>query len=199
MNHKALIVEYIRCGIIQFGNIELANGHHAPIGFQLTLLPSFPKLMKATATAIAEHIPVITDRDRMLTTWDATPLGAVVSTISGMPMLWPRGELLSYTPAFSIEGTADVGNPTTLLTDLLLDGAAEKAIIERSQRTGLPIQRIFALMNLEQVTPSNLLNHTQTIVVDQLFRLSEVIVWLEESQTISETLAQAIRRWQGTL
>lgn len=196
MSKDALLAEYVRCGIFQFGNIQVRDGSYAPIAFPFTLLPSFPALLKATAKHLAPFVPVQTERDRLLTTWDTIALGAVVSTITGMPMLWPRGELKVFTPAFSIEGTADVGNPTLLLTDVLLDGTPELEVMNRSKRTGLPVKRVLCVIDTQRHGADALRTQIDGLQVDSLFTLSEIIGWLHHNNHITRHLADAIKAWQ---
>lgn len=198
MNRDDLLFEYMRCGIFQFGNIQVRDGSYAPIAFHFTLLPSFPALLKATAEHLAPFVPLQTERDRLLTTWDTIALGAVVSTITGMPMLWPRGELKAFTPAFSIEGTADVGNPTVLLTDVLLDGKPELDVMKRSKRTGLPVKRVLCVIDSERDGADTLRAQVDDLQIDSLFTLSEITGWLREHTLITDHLANAIYEWQGT-
>ncbi len=198
MTKDNLLAEYVRCGIFQFGNIQVRDGSYAPIVFHFTLLPSFPALLKATAEHLAPFVPVKSERDRLLTTWDTIALGAVVSTITGMPMLWPRGELKAFTPAFSIEGTADVGNPTVLLTDVLLDGRPELEVMYRSKRTGLPVKRVLCILDTQRNGADTLRAQVDDLQIESLFRLSEITNWLQEHNHISRHLVNAIREWQET-
>jgi orotate phosphoribosyltransferase len=197
MTKDDLLSEYVRCGIFQFGNIQLPDGNYAPIAFHFSLLPSFPALLKATAENLAPFVPLQNDRDRLLTTWDTIALGAVVSTITGMPMLWPRGELKSFTPAFSIEGTADVGNPTVLLTDVLLDAGPELEVMNRSKRTGLPVRRVLCVVETQQGVGKMLQQAMASVQIESLFKLSEVTNWLHTNQHITAHLANAIRKWES--
>ena len=137
-----LFFEYIRTGIIQFGKFQQPDGSLGPVACHFTLLPSFPQLMKSTAKALMPYFVIQTERDRLLTTRNTIALGGVLAILTDMPMLFPHGDVLNFTAAFSIEGTADVGNPTTLLTDFITDGQIEADKNDRPRRIGIPVNKI---------------------------------------------------------
>lgn len=192
---EALLAEYVRCGLLQFGNFELEDGSFAPLGFHLSLLPSFPKLMQATATLLAPHFQVKTPCDRLLSMQDSTALGGVIATLTGMPQLYPRDDKIKpYTLSYSIEGTADVGNPIILLTDVLLDGQREVKLMQRSARVGLPVHKLVAVLDAERPRLSELAE----VEIQSLFGLDEVVAWLIAEQKIRPALAEAVQRWQSS-
>ena len=193
-SRETLLAEYAHCGLLQFGNFELADGSFAPLGFHLSLLPSFPKLMQATATLLAPHFEIKTARDRLLSMQDSTALGGVIATLTGMPQLYPRDDMIKpYTLSYSIEGTADVGNPMILLTDVLIDGQREVKLMQRSTRVGLPVQKLVAVLDAERPRPPELAD----VDIQALFGLNEVVEWLVAEGKIRPTLADAIQRWQA--
>ncbi len=195
LSKEALLFEYVRCGLLQFGNFELADGSFAPIGFHISMLPSFPVLMQTTAQLLSSHFTVETLRDRLLSMQDSTALGGVISVLTGMPQMYPRDDRIKpYTLSYSIEGTADVGNPMRLLTDVLIDGERELKLMQRSNRIGLPVQKIVAVLDAERPRPTEL----SKIEIHALFGLTEVITWLVDEQKIRPALAEAVQHWQQT-
>lgn len=178
---KSLFLAYARAGLIQFGNFE-AN---APVGFYFSLLPSFPDLLQSTAELLAPMLVVQRPSECLVTTRRTTALGGVVATLTGMPMLYPLGDQLSYTPAFAIEGTADVGNPLTLLTDVLTDGIEEDLLITNTRRIGLPIKRVVAIVDTKK----------SELQVDSLFVLGECLEWLHEANLSTSAMIDAVRAW----
>lgn len=195
---RSLFVEYARAGLILFGRFQAENGEFWPLSFHLTLLPSFPHLMKWTAEFLATSYSPMSDRDRLLTTRKTTALGGVLATLTDVPMLYPYGEIKSYTAAFAIEGAADVGHPTTLLTDVLIDGTVELQIADRAARVGIPVKRILSLVDARQ-------GHYQIFhqhgieEIQALFPLTQSLELVVAEGLITPHLAQRIADWQATL
>ena len=199
-NHAVidLLSEYVRCGLVQFGHFEKDTGVFWPVSFHFEMMPSFPKLLTETAHLLAPYFEITSERDRLLTMPDTIALGAVISTQSGMPMLYPRrDELRDFTAAFAIEGTADVGNPVTLLTDVLLNGKKELEIIALSERVGLPVDRIVTLFDAE-VSRDMALNKSK-MRIEAGFTANEIVQNLSDQHEITPTLTQTIREWTLTL
>ncbi len=195
---RSLFVEYARAGLILFGRFQAENGEFWPLSFHLTLLPSFPRLMKLTAELLASLYTPLSERDRLLTTRNTTALGGVLATLTDIPMLYPYGEIKSYTAAFAIEGAADVGHPTTLLTDVLIEGAVELQIADRAARVGIPVKRILSLVDARQGHYQAF--HQQGIEdIRALFPLTQSLEWVVEEGLITTRLAQRIVDWQTTL
>lgn len=187
-----LIFDYIRTGIIQFGKFQQSDGSLGPVACHFTLLPSFPKLMSTTAEALVSHFPMQTERDRFLTTRNTIALGGVLATLTNMPMLFPHGDVLNFTAAFSIEGTADVGNPTTLLTDVLTDGQIEAEMMVRSRRIGVPIHKIVSILDLRRNSAFHL---PDNMVIETLFSLADYLDELVSADFLTPHMAKAIHKW----
>lgn len=195
---RSLFVEFARAGLILFGRFQAENGEFWPISFHLTLLPSFPRLMKWTAELLATFYSPMSERDRLLTTRNTTALGGVLATLTDVPMLYPYGEIKSYTAAFAIEGAADVGHPTTLLTDVLIDGTTELQIADRAARVGIPVKRILSLVDARQGRYEAFHQHGIEDI-RALFPLTQSLEWVVEEGLITTHLAQCIADWQTTL
>ncbi len=178
---QSLFMAYVRAGLIQFGNFE----GDLPIKFYFALLPSFPELLQSTAEALAPMFVVQRPTDRFLTTRTTVALGGVLATLTSMPMLYPLGDQRSYTPAFAIEGTADVSNPVTLLTDVLTDGGEESLLMSYSHRVGLPVKRIVAIIDIGK----------SEIQAEALFSLEQGLGWVHESDLITTPMRDTVRQW----
>lgn len=195
---RSLFLEYARAGLLLFGRFQTENGEFWPLSFHLTLLPSFPRLMKWTADLLASLYTPLSERDRLLTIRNTTALGGVLATLTDIPMLYPYGEIKSYTAAFAIEGAADVGHPTTLLTDVLIDGTVELQVADRAARVGIPVKRIFALVDARQRHYQPFHQHGIEDI-QALFPLAQSLEWVVEAGLITAHLAQYIADWQTTL
>lgn len=188
-----LFLDYVRTGMIQFGRFQQPDGSFAPIACHFTLLPSFPKLLRATASALAPSFKIQTELDRFLTTRNTIALGGVLATLTDMLMLYPHGDVLNFTAAFSIEGTADVGNPTTLLTDVLTNGEIEAEMLDRSSRIGLPVKKIVSILDMRHHdTP---LPFSDNVVIESLFTLHDHLETLAAQNFITPHMKATLHNW----
>lgn len=169
----------------------------SPLGEQFLLLPSFPTLLKLTAGALLSYFPSAPSSYRLLTTRRTIALGGVLSSLSHWPMLYPHGASLDYTPAFAIEGAADVDNPLTLLTDVLGDGQAEGHLIEQARRVGLPVKWVVAVLDMQLAGANYLQEQHQVEQIEALFSLGDTLEWLLADKLITPPLAAAIQTWQS--
>ncbi|MBN1679977.1 MAG: hypothetical protein JW966_06765 [Anaerolineae bacterium] len=143
----ALILALANVGLIQFGRYVQPDHTVWPVAVNLRWLPSYPDLLRTVAGAL-EPLLLSTDADRVLTTADAIPLGVALSLRTGRPMVYPYGDVRDYTAAYVIEGAYDVGHPTVLLSDVLIDAAQAKAITALARRVGLDIHSVLAVIDL---------------------------------------------------
>jgi hypothetical protein len=196
MTSQALLLEYAQAGLLQFGRFQVGE-EFWPLAFHFTLLPSFPRLLYATAQRLLPHLTPLSERDRLLTMPNTIALGGVVATLTDIPMLYPHGEVKSYTAAFAIEGAADVGHPTTLLTDALLNGQIEAQISARAAQVGLPVRRVVAVLEAGHGGETYLHDKMAGVQVTSLWSLSEALTWLVEAGYLTSGMAEAVRRWQA--
>lgn len=144
-----LATALLDAGLVLFGQFRRDSGAIWPVGIRLTLLPSYPALMQRVADAL---YPLLNDAgaDRLLVTADTVPLGAAASLRSGLPLVYPQGIAQSHTAAFVFEGAYDVGHPTVLLTNELLDVAQAASLSDFVQRVGLELRVIVAVLDMER-------------------------------------------------
>lgn len=142
-----LVLALARAGLIQFGRFVQPDGAIWPVAVWLRMLPSYPALLADVAAALA---PLLEGGavDRVLTTPDATPLGVALSLRTNLPLVYPYGEVRDYTAAYAIEGAYDVGHPTALLSDVLLDAPQAGGITALARRVGLEIRAVVAVLDL---------------------------------------------------
>ncbi len=135
-----LTLKLARAGLVQFGRFERAGGDVWPVMVNLLWLPSYPALLRDVAAALQPLLEGIA-ADRMLTTVDALPIGVALSLRADIPLVYPYGEVRDYTAAFAIEGAYDVGHPTLLLSDVLIDAPQANQITALARKVGLEIHR----------------------------------------------------------
>ncbi|MCC7451219.1 MAG: hypothetical protein IT324_27660 [Anaerolineae bacterium] len=137
-----LVASLAHIGAIQFGQFERQPGVFEPLALNLRLLPSYPAILRRLAAELAP-LATITGLTHLLTTPAAVPLGVALSLATDMPMVYPAAG-----DSHTIEGAYDYYVPTVLLTDVLADGTAERALIKRVQGMGLEVKAVVAALDL---------------------------------------------------
>jgi orotate phosphoribosyltransferase len=142
-----LTLKLERAGLVQFGRFERPNGDIWPVMVNLLWLPSYPALLRDVAAALHPLLDGI-EADRLLTTVDALPVGVALSLRADLPMVYPYGEVRDYTAAYAIEGAYDVGHPTLLLSDVLIDSSQANRITALAHKVGLDVLAALAVVDL---------------------------------------------------
>lgn len=135
-----LVKRCLHIGAVQFGRFEVRGqpGMFAPLAINLRLLPSYADLLRDLAAELAP-LASVAGLTHLLTMPATTPLGVLTCAQSGQTLVYPiEGQ---------IEGAYDFSVPTVLLTDVLTDGEAERALIKQARRDGLDIEAILAVVD----------------------------------------------------
>lgn len=191
----ALALSLARAGLIQFGRFVQPDGAIWPVAVNLRWLPSYPALLRDTAAALGDLSAGIT-ADRLLTTVDAIPLGVALSLHSGLPMVYPYGAVRDYTAAFAIEGAYDVGHPTLLLSDLLIDPVQAHAITALARRVGLDIHAVLAVLDLGLGGRARLEAAGYTVRCALVLR--DLLPALEEVALLPPLMRRTVEQWLNT-
>lgn len=146
-NRHPLGLALARAGLIQFGRFVQPDDTIWPVAVRLLWLPSYPALLADVAAAL--HPLLDASRvDRVLTTAEAVPIGVALGLRTGVPVVYPYGDVRDYTAAYVIEGAYDVGHPTLLLADALVDGRQAAALSALARRVGLDVRAVLAVLDL---------------------------------------------------
>ncbi len=181
-----------RAGLIQFGRFAHEDDRVSPVQVVLGWLPSYPALLAEAAAGIAPLLAEV-QGDRLLTTVEAIPLGVAVSLHSGLPMAYPYGGVRDYTVAFAIEGAYDVGHPTVLLADVLIDAGQAQQITALARRVGLDVRAVVALMDLGRGAREDLLARGYT--VRTALTLRACLPVLEAEGLLPPLMRAAVEGW----
>lgn len=191
-SQQALTLALGRAGLIQFGRFVQADETIWPVAVTLRWLPSYPALLREVAAALAEQLPGI-EADRILTTVDATPIGVALGLQSDIPVVYPYGEVKDYTAAFAIEGAYDVGHPTLLLSDVLIDGIQAKSITALARRVGLDVGSVLAVIDLGLGAEEAL--SAAGYQVRSALKLREMLPILEGAGLLPPLMRAAVAAW----
>jgi orotate phosphoribosyltransferase len=191
---SSLAVQLARAGLIQFGRFVQPDGAIWPVAVHLRWLPSYPALLRNVAEALGMLLEG-TEADRLLATADAIPLGVALSLHTDLPMVYISGEVRDYTAAFAIEGAYDVGHPTVLLSDLLLDATQASAITALAQRVGLEVHAILAVLDIGLGAREALAAAGYTLRC--ALTLDEMLPVLQEGELIPPVMRSSVEGWMA--
>jgi len=141
----ALARSLAEAGLIGFGRFEQAGGGWWPVAIRLGWLPSYPALLRAVARSLVPLLDGLAI-DRVLAAPGALPIAVALSLETGIPAVYAAPG--ADAPAYAIEGAYDVGHPTALLSDVLLDAGQADAIITLAGRVGLDVHALIAVLDL---------------------------------------------------
>jgi orotate phosphoribosyltransferase len=187
-----LAVQLAQAGLIQFGRFVQPDGAIWPVAVHLGWLPSYPALLRDVAASLATLLEGI-KADRLLATANAIPLGVALSLHTELPMVYAFGEVRDYTAAFAIEGAYDVGHPTVLLSDLLLDVAQANAVTALAQRVGLEVHTILSALDMGLGSREAL--SVAGYILRCALTLRDVLPLLEEQGLIPPPMRRTVEAW----
>ena len=185
---------YATAGLIQFGQFEQPDGSVWPLMVNLRWLPSYPPLLHQTA-AVLDPLLDQAAADRLLTTVDALPIGVAVSLRKHMPLVYPYGEVCDTTAAFAIEGAYDVGHPTVLLSDVLIDVPQAATITAVARRVGLDVNTIVAVIDLGLGARKTL--EATGYTVRTVLTLREMLPVLADAGDLPPIMRTTVEKWLG--
>jgi orotate phosphoribosyltransferase len=142
---------------VQFGAFRLKlherqpDAPLAPIYVNLRVLQSFPDAMDATVEALRELIEARALRFTRLAgiPMAATPLTAVLSHVTRMPMLTPR-EPKTHGLAGAIDGAYTPGETVLVIDDLVTHADSKLEAIAVLESAGLVVHDVAVLVDREQ-------------------------------------------------
>lgn len=187
-----LTLKLARAGLVQFGRFERAGGEVWPVMVNLLWLPSYPALLRDVAAALQPLVEGIA-ADRLLTTIDALPIGVALSLRADVPLVYPYGEIRDYTAAFAIEGAYDVGHPTLLLSDVLIDAPQADQITALARRVGLEVHSVLAVVDLGLGAREELEKAGYTVRC--VLRLGEMLPVLAEAGLLPPMMRETVEAW----
>ena len=190
--HEDLGQALAQAGLIQFGRFVQPDGAVWPMAANLRWLPSYPALLEQVAVALEPLLDGI-PADRLLTTVDATPVGVALGLRADLPVVYPYGEVRDYTAAFAIEGAYDVGHPTLLLSDVLIDAAQAGAITALARRVGLDVSAVLAVLDLERGARAEL--EAAGYRVRQVLALGALLPALEAAGVLPSPMRATVEEW----
>ncbi|HEV7129473.1 MAG TPA: hypothetical protein VGN32_18710 [Ktedonobacterales bacterium] len=163
----------------------------SPIYVNLRVLRSYPDALDATVEALAE---LITAHDLRFDRYAdvpmaATPIVAVLSHLTRIPMLTPR-EPKTHGLAGSIDGTFTPGETALVIDDLVSHADSKLEAVRVLEANGLRVRDIAVLIDREQGGPAQLAAAGYTL--HAATRLSQLLAYFRRTGAIEEAHYAAV-------
>ena len=179
-------------GLIQFGRFAQPDGGVWPVAVHLDWLPSYPDVLRQAARALAPLMDGL-GVDRVLAGPGALPVGVALSFETGVPLVYTVSEMRSAADAFAIEGAYDVGHPTVLLSNLLLDAAQAESLTALAGRVGLEVRAMLAVLDLGLGAREAL--EAGGWIVRSLLTLADALPVLEAAGALPPVMRARVQAW----
>jgi uridine monophosphate synthetase len=162
---KVVADTLFRIGAIKFGEFRLKlhekqpNAPLSPIYVDLRLLRSFPEAMEETVALYRELARPLAHNLLADVPTAATPIVAILSHITKIPMISPRMDGKGHGAGRSIDGVFTPGETVLLIDDLITKAESKLEAIEVLEKAGLVVKDLIVIIDREQGGPQQLAVH----------------------------------------
>ncbi|HKV85296.1 MAG TPA: hypothetical protein VJN88_12120 [Ktedonobacterales bacterium] len=189
-------------GAVKFGAFRLKlhetqpDAPLSPLYVDLRVLQSFPDALDAAVATLAELI----ETEKLAFTryagipMAATPLTAVLSHITRIPMITPR-ELKSHGSGESINGAYIPGETVLAIDDVVTHADSKIEAIRVLEANGLIVRDVAVLVDREQGGPRMLADAGYTL--HAALRLSQLLAYWRTTGGIDATTDARLRAYFG--
>lgn len=197
---QALADALLACGAVRFGAFRLKlhetqpDAPLSPIYVDLRVLQSFPDAMDAAVAALSELI----ERDRLEFSryagipMAATPLVAVLSHVTRVPMITPR-EAKTHGASETINGAFTPGETVLAIDDVVSHAESKLEAIRVLEANGLRVRDVAVLVDREQGGREQLAAAGYTLRAAT--RLSELLDYWRATHGIDEHTYSRVRAY----
>ena len=200
---RAFADQLLAVGAVKFGAFRLKlhetkpDAPLSPIYINLRVLRSFPDAMDAAVDALAELIE--TDGIAFTRYADipmaATPLVAVLSHVTRVPMITPR-EPKTHGLSGTIDGVFTAGETVLVIDDLVTHADSKIEAIRVVEANGLRVRDVAVLVDREQGGPAQLAAAGYTL--HAAVRLSQLLDYWRASGGMDAGTYERVRDYVAT-
>jgi len=199
---RALADALLACGAVQFGAFRLKlhetqpNAPLSPIYVNLRVLRSYPDALDIAVAALEE---LIASRGLVFARYAdipmaATPLVAVLSHTTRVPMITPR-EPKTHGLSGTIDGAFSPGEVVLVIDDLVTHADSKIEAICVLEANGLVVRDVAVLVDREQGGSAQLA--AAGYVLHAAVRLSQLLDYWQASCDIDEATYTRVREYLG--
>jgi uridine monophosphate synthetase len=189
-------------GAVKFGAFRLKlhetqpDAPLSPLYVDLRVLQSFPDAIDAAVATLAELIAAekLTFTRYAGIPMAATPLTAVLSHVTRIPMITPR-ELKSHGSRESINGAYVAGETVLAIDDVVTHADSKIEAIRVLEANGLVVRDVAVLVDREQGGPRVLADAGYTL--HAALRLSQLLTYWRGAGAIDEVTDARLRTYFG--
>lgn len=185
-----LALELYKIGAIKFGNFRLKlhekkpDAPLSPIYIDLRLLRSFPEVMDL-AVFVYKDLSAQFKFDLYADVpTAATPIVAILSHITRVPMISPRKDEKKHGVLRPIDGVFQSTQKVLLVDDLITQATSKIEVIAVLEENGLKVSGVIVLVDRQQGGPLELENHGY--ICHAAFNLSDLLEFYVKIKSISE-------------
>ncbi|WIG60915.1 MAG: hypothetical protein OJF49_003663 [Ktedonobacterales bacterium] len=199
---RAFADALLAVGAVKFGAFRLKlhetqpDAPLSPIYVDLRVLQSYPDALDAAVAVLGE---LIATRNLSFTRYAgipmaATPLVAVLSHMTRVPMITPR-EVKSHGAGGSINGTFTTGETVLAIDDVVSHADSKLEAARVLETNGLRVRDIVVLVDREQGGPAQLASAGYTL--HAAVRLSQLLDYWRASGGIDDETYTRVRAYQA--
>lgn len=187
---RALALGLFDIGAIRFGQFRLKlhekhpDAPLSPIYIDLRLLRSFPEAMKAAVDAYIELMGGLEFQCYADVPTAATPIVAVLSHKTGVPMISPRADKKEHGMRRQIDGVFKPGDVALVVDDLITLADSKLETISILEENSLIVHDVAVMVDREQGGVQELRKRGYTCHV--VYELTELLKLFLEEDKISE-------------
>lgn len=187
---KRLALQLFEIGAIKFGAFKLKlhekkpDAPLSPIYIDLRLLRSFPDVMNSAVEVYRELIVGLKFDIYADVPTAATPIVAVLSHLTRVPMISPRKEEKEHGIKRPIDGVFKEGQVALLIDDLITRADSKLEAISVLEENGLKSSDVVVLMDWEQGGVEEL--NKRGYSCHTAFKLKELLKFYVDSRKISQ-------------
>jgi uridine monophosphate synthetase len=199
---RTLALALLRVSAVKFGAFRLKmheknpDAPLSPIYIDLRLVRSCPKAMGVAADVYRELASGLRFDLYADVPTAATPLVAVLSFLSGVPMISPRLDRKSHGTGAPIDGTFEHGQVALLVDDLITRADSKLEAIGVLEAAGLVVRDVMVLVDRQQGGADELQRRGYTLHA-ALQMQSLLSFYRDEGRISAEDYARTIQYFRG--